>query len=81
MTHAADLITAKPDVRKVKRKRTGKEKFWLIFKYVSLIFIWFLVIMPIYVLVVNSLKGVKGVYLNTAFSLPTSLDFSAWKLA
>ena len=81
MTHAAELITAKPDLRKIKRIRTGKEKFWLVFKYVSLIFIWFLVIMPIYVLVVNSLKGVKGVYLNTAFQLPTSLDFSAWKLA
>lgn len=81
MSHTAELIIAKRVVQRSKRKLTGKDQFWLVFKYVSLIFIWFLVIMPIYVLVVNSLKGVKGVYLTTAFQLPTSLDFSAWKLA
>ena len=48
-----DLITSKHDVRNSKRKRTGKEKFWLIFRYVSLAIIWFLVVMPIYVMVIN----------------------------
>ena len=76
-----DLITAKPDKRNAKRKRTGKEKFWLIFRYVSLTFIWFLVVMPIYVLVINSLKGVKNVYLTNAFKLPEKLDFEAWSVA
>jgi glucose/mannose transport system permease protein len=76
-----DLITSKHDVRNAKRKRTGKEKFWLIFRYVSLAIIWFLVIMPIYVMVVNSLKGVKNVYLTNAFQLPKHLDFSAWSVA
>ncbi len=64
-----------------KRKRSGKEQFWLIFRYVSLTFIWFLIVMPIYVLVVNSLKGVKDVYLVNAFDLPKALDFSAWPIA
>jgi glucose/mannose transport system permease protein len=73
-----DLITSKHDVRNAKRKRTGKEKFWLAFRYTSLAIIWFLVIMPIYVMVVNSLKGVKNVYLTNAFQLPKHLDFSAW---
>ena len=59
-----DLVVAKPAKRNTKRRRTGKEKFWLIFRYVSLIFIWFLVVMPIYVMVINSLKGVKNVYLT-----------------
>ena len=76
-----DLITAKPSVRNKKRKLNGKEKFWLIFRYVSLAIIWFLVVMPIYVMVINSLKGVKNVYLTNAFKLPTKLDFSAWSVA
>jgi glucose/mannose transport system permease protein len=76
-----DLITTKHDVRNKKRKLTGKEKFWLIFRYVSLTFIWFLVVMPIYVMVINSLKGVKNVYLINAFKLPEKIDFSAWSVA
>ncbi|MEY3934972.1 MAG: carbohydrate ABC transporter permease [Actinobacteria bacterium] len=76
-----DLITTKHDVRNKKRKLTGKERFWLIFRYVSLAFIWFLVVMPIYVMVINSLKGVKNVYLTNAFKLPEKLDFSAWSVA
>jgi glucose/mannose transport system permease protein len=80
-TDIVDLITSKHDVRNAKRRRTGKEKFWLIFRYVSLAIIWFLVVMPIYVMVVNSLKGVKNVYLTNAFQLPKSLDFSAWAVA
>ena len=80
-TDIVDLITSKHDMRNAKRKRTGKEKFWLIFRYVSLAIIWFLVVMPIYVMVVNSLKGVKNVYLTNAFQLPKSLDFSAWSVA
>jgi glucose/mannose transport system permease protein len=80
-TDIVDLITSKHDVRNAKRKRTGKEKFWLIFRYISLAIIWFLVVMPIYVMVVNSLKGVKNVYLTNAFQLPKSLDFSAWAVA
>ena len=80
-TDIVDLITSKSDVRNAKRRRTGKEKFWLIFRYISLAIIWFLVVMPIYVMVVNSLKGVKNVYLTNAFQLPKSLDFSAWAVA
>jgi len=76
-----DLITTKHDVRNKKRKLNGKERFWLIFRYVSLTFIWFLVVMPIYVMVINSLKGVKNVYLINAFKLPEKLDFSAWSVA
>jgi glucose/mannose transport system permease protein len=76
-----DRITAKHDVRNKKRKLNGKERFWLIFRYVSLAFIWFLVVMPIYVMVINSLKGVKNVYLTNAFKLPEKLDFSAWSVA
>jgi glucose/mannose transport system permease protein len=76
-----DLITTKHDVRNKRRKLTGKERFWLIFRYVSLIFLWFLVVMPIYVMVINSLKGVKNVYLTNAFKLPEKLDFSAWSVA
>ena len=77
----AELLEKKPSLIANKRKRSGKEQFWLIFRYVSLTFIWFLVVMPIYVLVINSLKGVKDVYLVNAFNLPKSLDFSAWPIS
>jgi len=77
----AELLEKKPNPIANKRKRSGKEQFWLIFRYVSLTFIWFLIVMPIYVLVVNSLKGVKDVYLVNAFDLPKSLDFSAWPIS
>ena len=77
----AELLEKKPNPIANKRKRSGKEQFWLIFRYVSLTFIWFLVVMPIYVLVINSLKGVKDVYLVNAFNLPKSLDFSAWPIS
>ena len=77
---SAELIEKKAAPAQNKRKRSGKEQFWLIFRYVSLTFIWFLVVMPIYVLVINSLKGVKDVYLVNAFDLPKSLNFSAWQI-
>lgn len=77
----AALLEKKASPAINKRKRSGKEQFWLIFRYVSLTFIWFLIVMPIYVLVVNSLKGVKDVYLVNAFDLPKSLDFSAWPVS
>lgn len=78
---SADLLEKKVAPMANKRKRSGKEQFWLIFRYASLIFIWFLIVMPIYVLVVNSLKGIKDVYLVNAFDLPKSLDFSAWPVS
>ncbi len=77
----AELLEKKPTAVANKRKRSGKEQFWLVFRYASLTFIWFLIVMPIYVLVVNSLKGVKDVYLVNAFDLPKSLDFSAWPVS
>lgn len=77
----AELLEKKPAPVANRRKRSGKEQFWLIFRYASLTFIWFLIVMPIYVLVVNSLKGVKDVYLVNAFDLPKSLDFSAWPIS
>jgi glucose/mannose transport system permease protein len=76
-----DLLEKKTALVARKRKRSGKEQFWLIFRYASLTLIWFLIVMPIYVLVVNSLKGVKDVYLVNAFDLPKSLDFSAWPIS
>ncbi len=77
----AELLEKKPTAIANRRKRSGKEQFWLIFRYASLTFIWFLIVMPIYVLVVNSLKGVKDVYLVNAFDLPKGLDFSAWPIS
>ena len=76
-----DRVTGKQVARNSKRKLSGMEKFWLIFRYIALVLIWFLVVMPIYVMVINSLKGVKNVYLVNAFKLPEKIDFSAWSVA
>jgi glucose/mannose transport system permease protein len=76
-----DRVTGKQVARNSKRKLTGMEKFWLIFRYIALVLIWFLVVMPIYVMVVNSFKGVDNVYLVNAFKPPFPLDFSAWSVA
>ena len=54
-----DRVTGKQVTRNSKRKLSGIEKFWLIFRYIALVLIWFLVVMPIYVMIVNSFKGVN----------------------
>ena len=76
-----DRVTGKQVARNSKRKLSGMEKFWLIFRYIALVLIWFMVVMPIYVMVVNSFKGVDNVYLINAFKPPFPLDFSAWPVA
>ena len=62
-----------------KRKLNGKEQFALVFKYISLSILFVIAILPIYIMVINSVKGVTGVTQSAAFVPPSKLDFSAWK--
>ena len=75
-----DLITHAPDPRNKRTRLTGTAKFWLAFRYVSLFFILALIILPIYVLVINSFKGRTGVTLANAFNLPQELNFETWPM-
>ena len=76
-----DRITHSTAPKKNRKKLSGVGQFWLIFRYVSLTIILAMIILPIYVLVVNSFKGISGVYLNTAFQLPEKINFETWGAA
>ena len=76
-----DRVTHSTAPKKNRKKLSGVGQFWLIFRYVSLTIILAMVILPIYVLVVNSFKGISGVYLNTAFQLPEKINFETWAAA
>ncbi len=76
-----DRITAHvPSHRAKNRKLSGTAQFWLIFRYISLFFILALVILPIYVLVVNSFKG-TSVFLEDALKWPTHWTVETWPKA
>ncbi len=77
MTTLADRIGTK-DITRNKRSLSGKEKGMLTFRYFVLIFLVFFAISPIYIMVVNSFKGITGVSQSAAWTIPTKLDFKAW---
>jgi len=73
----ASRVTRKADVRN-KRKLDGKGQFWLVFRYFALSILFVIAALPIYIMVINSVKGITGVSQSAAFLPPTKLDFSAW---
>lgn len=73
----ASRVTRKVDVRN-KRKLDGKGQFWLVFRYFALSILFVIAALPIYIMVINSVKGITGVSQSAAFLPPTKLDFSAW---
>ena len=77
MTTLADRVSTK-DITRNKRSLSGKEKGMLTFRYFVLIFLVFFAISPIYIMVVNSFKGITGVSQSAAWTIPTKLDFKAW---
>lgn len=77
MTTLADRVSTK-DITRNKRSLSGKEKGMLALRYFVLIFLVFFAISPIYIMVVNSFKGITGVSQSAAWTIPTKLDFKAW---
>ena len=75
-----DLITHSPAHKVNRRKMSGIQQFALVFRYVSLFIILAMVILPIYVLVINSFKGTTGVSITDAFNLPEKLNFETWPI-
>jgi glucose/mannose transport system permease protein len=73
-----DRVLTKDIKMNAKRKLNGTEKFFLIFKYVGLIILTIIAALPIYIMVINSVKGITGVTQSAAFVPPTSLNFAAW---
>lgn len=52
-----------------------------ILKYVLLILVSIFFLMPIYVIIITSLKPIEEVSLATMWSLPTAFDFSSYQIA
>jgi glucose/mannose transport system permease protein len=73
----ASRVERKADIRN-KKKLDGKGQFWLIFRYIALSILFVIAALPIYIMVINSVKGVTGVSQSAAFIPPTKLDFGAW---
>ena len=73
----AARVTQKLDVR-TKKRLDGKGQFWLIFRYFALTILFVIAALPIYVMVINSVKGITGVSQSAAFIPPTTLNFEAW---
>jgi glucose/mannose transport system permease protein len=76
-TDIVDRIASK-DISRNKRSLSGTEQFWLTFKYIALCFLTLVAIAPIYIMVVNSFKGVTGVSQSAAWAFPLHPNFAAW---
>jgi glucose/mannose transport system permease protein len=74
----ASRATQTKDISRNKKKLDGKGQFWLVFRYIALSLLFVIAALPIYIMVINSVKGITGVSQSTAFIPPTSLDFGAW---
>lgn len=77
---SSDLVSRiehKMDIRN-KKKLDGKGQFWLVFRYFALSILFVIAALPIYIMVINSVKGITGVTQSAAFLPPTKLDFGAW---
>jgi glucose/mannose transport system permease protein len=73
----ASRVERKLDVHN-KKKLDGAGQFWLVFRYIALTILFVIAALPIYIMVINSVKGITGVTQSAAFIPPSKLDFSAW---
>jgi glucose/mannose transport system permease protein len=71
-------VTESKDISRNKKKLDGAGQFWLVFRYISLVILFVIAALPIYIMVVNSVKGITGVSQSAAFIPPSHLDFGAW---
>ena len=74
----ASRASQSKDISRNKKKLDGKGQFWLVFRYFALSILFVIAALPIYIMVINSVKGVTGVNQSAAFVPPTSLNFGAW---
>ena len=73
-----DRVTQSKDISRNKKKLDGVGQFWLVFRYIALTILFVIAALPIYIMVVNSVKGITGVTQSAAFLPPTHLNFGAW---
>ena len=73
-----DRVTQSKDISRNKKKLDGAGQFWLVFRYSALTILFVIAALPIYIMVVNSVKGITGVTQSAAFLPPSHLNFGAW---
>ncbi len=73
-----DRVTQSKDISRNKKKLDGVGQFWLVFRYIALTILFVIAALPIYIMVVNSVKGITGVTQSAAFLPPSHLNFGAW---
>ncbi len=77
-TDTAQSVLNTKDISRTKRKLDARGKFALIFRYLALTILLVIAAFPIYIMVINSVKGITGVSQGNAFLPPKKLDFEAW---
>ncbi len=77
-TGTASRALKTKDISRTKRKLDGRGKFALVFRYATLIILLVIAVLPIYIMVINSVKGITAVTQSTAFIPPRKLDFASW---
>ncbi len=77
-TDTAQSALNRKDIPRTKHKLDGRGKLALVFRYLALTILLIIAAFPIYIMVVNSVKGITGVSQGNAFLPPKKLDFEAW---
>ncbi len=77
-TDRVQIALTTKDISRTKRKLDGRGQFALVFRYVALIILLVIAAFPIYIMVINSVKGITGVTQGNAFIPPRKLNFDAW---
>ncbi len=77
-TDTAQSVLNTKDISRTKRKLDARGKFALVFRYLALIILLVIAVLPIYIMVINSVKGITAVSQSTAFIPPRKLDFASW---
>jgi glucose/mannose transport system permease protein len=70
---------ASKDISRNKQILSRKERGYLTGKYLALIFLTLFALAPIYIMVINSFKGITGVSQVEAWNLPKHLNLETWK--
>ncbi len=77
-TDTAQSVLNTKDISRTKHKLDSRGKFALVFRYLALTILLIIAAFPIYIMVINSIKGITGVSQGNAFLPPRKLDFEAW---
>ena len=62
-TDIASRVTQSKDIARIKKKLDGVGQFWLVFRYIALGLLFVIAALPIYIMVINSVKGLSLIHI------------------